>query len=238
MSPQSTWEPMIAEKIVHRIAENVTNDQNHGPLLVGIVGIPGSGKTTSSQMLSQILTSSKIGNIIIPMDGYHYPLSRLQTFDDPADAIYRRGAPDTFDSKSLKQDLMKIKHGNDKDMNNNDDNAIVRIPGFDHSKGDPEPDLHIFRRCNHSVVICEGLYLLHNGDGWSDNGIQDLFDITVFIDANVDVCVDRLKVRNLCIPGYTQEEILIRCEQVDRVNAMTVLQCREKADFVVKSVAL
>ena len=31
------------------------------------------------------------------------------------------------------------------------------IPGFDHAKGDPEPDAHAFDRNQHQVVIGEGL---------------------------------------------------------------------------------
>jgi hypothetical protein len=65
-----------------------------------------------------------------------------------------------------------------------------------------------------------------------------LLELTVFIDADVDICVQRLKIRNLCIPGYTKEEIELRCDAVDRVNAMTVLSSRGRATLIVSSAAL
>ena len=36
---------------------------------------------------------------------------------------------------------------------------------------------------------------------------------------DVDQCIERLKERNKCIPGYTPEEIEARCDDVDRKNA-------------------
>lgn len=168
---------------------------------------------------------------------YHYPLQTLRSspslFNDPDDAVYRRGAPDTFDAQALKHDLRRIRLEDEDDTGADD---ILYIPGFDHAKGDPEPDVYKFDRNLHSVVICEGLYLLHSNHGWE--GISDLFDMTIYIHADVDMCVDRLKVRNLCIPGYTKEEIEERCDAVDRANAMTVLGSKNGADFVVDSVAL
>lgn len=88
--------------------------------------------------------------MICPHDGYHYPLEQLKQFPNPDDMIYRRGAPDTFDPQALHRDLERIRHGND-------DSMIIMVPGFDHAKGDPEPDSHVFDRSKHSVVICEGL---------------------------------------------------------------------------------
>lgn len=216
-----TWERSISSDIRHRM---VSKSSGETPFMIAIAGIPGSGKSTSSHILSEILKNDfHITNVVIPMDGYHYPLAVLQTFDNSADVIYRRGAEDTFDSDALFQTLLKIKFGSEEK---------VHIPGFDHAKGDPERDAYTYQRSEHSAVICEGLYLLH----WHQ--IREIFDYTMFIDADVDTCISRLKIRNQCIPGYTKEEIEIRCEEVDRVNAMVVLKSKDYANRVVKSVAL
>jgi Phosphoribulokinase / Uridine kinase family len=176
--------------------------------------------------------------MVMPMDGFHLPLSKLKEFPNAEDAIYRRGAPDTFDTTALKHALARIASGAE---------PRVAIPGFDHAVGDPTPDQHTFQRDEHRIVLCEGLYLLHDDDGWED--IKSFFDWTIYIDADVDLCVDRVKERNKCIPvsstsaiwhsyigirsggsnmfvasflqGYTPEEIEIRCDRVDRVNAET-----------------
>ena len=50
------------------------------------------------------------------MDGYHFSIAQLKTKENPEDVIYRRGAPDTFDANSLRRDLSKIRHGDEKQV--------------------------------------------------------------------------------------------------------------------------
>lgn len=194
------------------------------PLMVSVTGIPGSGKSTSARILTQGL--SDVGCVTMPHDGYHIPKQDLMSLPDSIDKLYRRGAPDTFDPRSLLRDLRRIRDGNER---------AVKIPGFDHARGDPDLNAHTFSRDQHRVVICEGLYLLHSDDGW--NGVKNMFDLSIFVDADLDACMDRLKIRNLCIPGYTPDEIVQRVDAVDRVNAETVILSRSRATIVVQSVA-
>eukprot|EP00980_Cylindrotheca_fusiformis_P003361 scaffold747_cov120-Cylindrotheca_fusiformis.AAC.17 len=223
-----SWEPRIAKKIreleLEKMVKGFKRDDDtvqSTPFMVGVVGIPGSGKSTSSEILSSILSNS----IVMPMDGYHLPMAELEKLPNATDAIYRRGAPDTFDPKRLEKDLQRIIHGNEPE---------VSIPGFDHAKGDPVPDQHRFVRDEHSIVICEGIYILHQGDGWEN--IKNYFDYVIYITIDVDTCIARLKARNKCIPGYTAEEIEIRCEVVDRANAEIVAKSRPLASEEVKPI--
>lgn len=215
-----TWEPAFAAEIIQKLSEPTAYSDT--PYMIAVVGIPGSGKTTSSTILTELLSS--VGIALVPFDGYHYPISELKKFPNPEDVIYRRGASDTFDVDSLKNDLRSIRYGESK---------VVKVPGFDHGIGDPEPDAHFFDREKHRVVIVEGLYLLHNDAGWEE--VACLFDYKIYVDADIDICMERVKIRNACIPGYTPEEISVRCDAVDRVNAMTVAKSKRRADRVVMS---
>lgn len=47
-----------------------------------------------------------------------------------------------------------------------------------------------------------------------------------------------VKIRNKCIPGYTEAEIFKRVDEVDRVNAEKVEESKVFADHVVKSGAV
>jgi pantothenate kinase len=236
---EESWEPKVAERIrdmvlaKERGGEEKKNDDDlplkYPYCMVALCGIPGSGKTISSFILANKLESYGIESTVLPMDGYHHFLDFLRSFPDPEDAIYRRGAPDTFDPQALLRDLAYIK-GTDGTPNGLD---VVHLPGFDHAKGDPEPNKHIFDRSKHKVVICEGLYLLHDADGWED--VRSFFDLKIFMEADVDNCIERLKIRNQCIPGYSPSEIALRCEKVDRANALLALESKKYADLVVRS---
>ena len=193
------------------------------PFMVGVCGIPGSGKSCSSEMLTANLQD--VGCTLLPADGYHYYKKDLESKENGVDLLWRRGAPDTFDAQALYNDLRAIRNGVDEEC--------ILVPGFCHSDGDPTPNAHCFNRFEHKVVVCEGLYLLHEGDGFDK--VRDLFDMTIFVDACIDRCMDRLKIRNRCIPGYTPEEIAHRVDAVDRINAQTVHRSSNRADLVVAS---
>ena len=226
-----TWEAEVEQTIRRAVMEQLHRAETPSealmcrkPYMVAVVGIPGSGKSTSCSILTGLLRD--IGCLLMPFDGYHYSISQLKLMNNPDDLIYRRGAPDTFDVESLKRDLELIRSG---------DVREVKVPGFDHAAGDPEPEAHTFDREQHRVVITEGLYLLHDQAGWEE--VKNFFDLTIYVHADVDVCVERLKDRNKCIPGYTPEEIEVRCELVDRVNAEVVHKSLARADLVVQSAA-
>lgn len=216
-----TWEPDMAEAIKETLATG--NRADGQPYMIAVIGNPGSGKTTSCFSLSDLVD----GCFVLPFDGYHLSMAELEQLPNAKDLIYRRGAPDTFDPARLAKDLDRIRDGAGE--------AIVKIPGFDHSLGDPEADAHQFDRNQHKVVLCEGLYLLHDDDRW--NSLKERFDMSIFVEANVDVCVERLKIRNQCIPGYTEEEIVARVDSVDRVNAETVESSKQYATKCVESAA-
>ena len=173
-------------------------------------------------MLKDLL--SDVGCMVLPFDGYHWPLEYLKSLPDANDIIYRRGAPDTFDAISLKTDLERIKDS---------DETVISLPDFDHATADPQHNVHTFCRESTNILLCEGLYLLAEHDGFAP--VKDLFDVSIFVDADVDVCVDRLKRRNTCIPGYTPEEIQLRVEQVDRENANIVARTKKNANIVVNA---
>jgi len=230
---QITWELEARQRILRLLREHTPaarsssskNDdpQQHRPLMIAVAGIPGSGKSTSAEILASLLPRC----LCMPFDGYHYSLAELQARQSADDLIWRRGAPDTFDAAKLVADLHRIRWG---------DEDAISLPGFDHAKGDPEPNRHCFHRQQHEIVITEGLYLLHDQDGWEH--VRDCFDLTIFVDADANLCLQRLKRRNRAIPGYTADEIARRVDTVDRVNAETVARSsRRRADWVVPAAA-
>eukprot|EP00928_Gymnodinium_smaydae_P001543 TRINITY_DN10560_c0_g2_i1.p1 TRINITY_DN10560_c0_g2~~TRINITY_DN10560_c0_g2_i1.p1 ORF type:complete len:597 (+),score=71.28 TRINITY_DN10560_c0_g2_i1:182-1792(+) len=201
-----TWEIEYAREIRAKAALL----PSERPFLVALAGMPGSGKSTSSRILRKLLGERCI---VLGMDGFHVPLDDLRKRPDASEAIYRRGAPDTFDAFELERRLALVA----------DPRGPVEVewPGFDHEVGDPTPGSERFAREHHRIVIVEGLYLLLDEAPWCR--LRTLFDWCLYLDSDVDACIERVKERNKVIPGYTAEEIARRCEEVDRRNAMLVM---------------
>ena len=79
--------------------------------------------------------------------------------------------------------------------------------------------------------LVKGLYILRE-DWW----LLEFFDHKVFLDADIDLCIEALKERNKCIKGYTEEEVATRCEVVDRKNAEVAAETKANANIVVAGV--
>jgi hypothetical protein len=75
------------------------------------------------------------------------------------------------------------------------------------------------------------LYLLLDTHGFEH--AKDFFHTSFFLDADIDACLARLKIRNKVIPGYKPEEIDFRVDDVDRNNALLVQQSKARADHVI-----
>jgi pantothenate kinase len=141
------------------------------PLLVALVGVPGSGKSTAVQHVLQELRARN-GHLgsgwvsPLPMDGFHLPRSALDAMvrPDPATAHARRGSPFTFDASALRECLRVLATtrgagGGGGGGETASAAPLVVAPGFDHAEGDPVPGAHVIG-ANTRLVLAEGNYLL------------------------------------------------------------------------------
>lgn len=184
--------------------------QRPGAFLVGIAGIPGSGKTT----LSKALQAERPDIRVVPMDGYHIPRCRLD-----AEGLRRRGAQYTFDAAAFRSDMEKLRR----------DRCGV-FPAFDHAEKDPRPGA-IKVEPGTPLVIVEGIYVLMRA--WA---VESLLDLCVFVDCPLEQAIERLSRRHLAT-GLSDnlEAGRQRAMDNDRLNALDILAdgCRERANLVV-----
>ncbi len=180
--------------------------------MVGIAGVPGSGKSTFCSAIAARLPQA----VILPADGYHLPRSRLD-----AESLRRRGALHTFDADAFHADMQSLRRDH-----------CGNFPAFDHAEQDPRHGaIHV--AADAPLVIVEGIYVLMRS--WRS---EHLFDLRVFLDCDLDEMVDRLTVRHVeCGLAATPQAGRERTATSDRANADLILidGCRERADLILPS---
>lgn len=205
---------------VARLLDLLTRPAVSGRWLIGLSGLPGSGKsTTAVQWVRQVnLQSGTDVAAALGMDGFHLPKAALARFPQPTAALARRGAPWTFDPHGLRKHLVALRAG-----------QPLSWPGFEHAVGDPVADaLHVGPQTR--LVVVEGLYLLHTGHGWD---LADFFDEHWFLDVSMDVAMTRLTARHMSANGQTRAQAQARLDSNDRLNAAIAWRARNRADWLV-----
>ncbi|KAF3343478.1 60S ribosomal protein L15 [Verticillium dahliae VDG2] len=155
----------------HLLAEPSRNDPRQR-VLIALAGVPGSGKSTVATTLLEDLNRHGIRHVaVLPMDGFHYSRHVLSSFNDPALAFRRRGAPFTFDATGFLEIVKKLKQ---MPVTGCGEHAmIIGAPSFDHAEMDPVPN-SISLSSEARLVIIEGNYTLLNEAPWDQ--IADLVD--------------------------------------------------------------
>ena len=186
--------------------------------VVGIAGSPGAGKSTVGAALVDRLGPSAV---LLPMDGFHLPqaeLVRLGRRD-------RMGAPDTFDVDGFIATLEAVGAVGAASRNPNA-GVTVLAPGFDREIEEPVPDT-IAITPEFSTVVVEGNYLLQDSGGWER--VEPLLDVTVFVEVDHDVRVERLVARHVAF-GKSPAEARAWALGTDEANARVIEASAARAE--------
>ncbi len=195
-------------------------------LLIGIVGAPGSGKSTLCTAIVDELASgsSPIPTALVPMDGYHLA-QRVLDLLGIADI---KGAPETFDGAGYVALLKRLSSGPD-----GDGRQVVYAPEFRRAIEEPiagavpvTPDIE--------VVITEGNYLLATDPPW--NEINELLTESWYLDTPEELRVQRLVSRHVAFGRSPDVALLRSTTGPDGRNAAYVLDTRPRADLVLRPI--
>jgi len=154
------------------------------PLIIGVAGGTGSGKSTVARNVAQALQTESVA--FIDMDAYYLNFAHLSLAE-------RRKInwdhPDAFDWELLVGQLTRLAAG-----------ESVEKPVYDfvsHLRSDRTlvvPSAH--------VVVVDGILL------FSDARVRDLCDVKVFVDADPDIRLIRRIRRDMAKRGRPLDEIL------------------------------
>jgi len=154
------------------------------PLIIGIAGGSGSGKSTVARNVAQALRTESVA--FIDMDAYYLNFAHLP-IDERRKINWDH--PDAFDWRLLVEQLERLAAGEAVDkpvydyVTHTRSQSMVSVPPAD-------------------VVVIDGILL------FSDQRVRDLCDVKVFVDADADIRLIRRIRRDITKRGRPLEEVL------------------------------
>ena len=140
------------------------------PFVVAVAGSVAVGKSTIARLLRELMSrwpgTPRVE--LVTTDGFLYPNAELER----RGLMDRKGFPESYDRRALVRFLTDVKSGA----------AEARAPFYSHVRYDIVPDAHVTVR-RPDVVIVEGLNVLSPPPSPHDVAVSDLFDFSIYVDA-------------------------------------------------------
>ena len=141
------------------------------PFVVGVAGSVAVGKSTIARVLRELMSrwpgTPRVE--LVTTDGFLYPNAELER----RGIMHRKGFPESYDRRALVSFLTDVKSGA----------AEARAPFYSHLRYDIVPDAVVTVR-RPDVVIVEGLNVLQPPPSPNDVAVADLFDFSIYVDAD------------------------------------------------------
>ncbi len=180
------------------------------PLIIGIAGGAGSGKSTISEKLKSINGENKVQ--IIEQNSFVKDFSSMN-FDERKKLNFEH--PDSFDFDYLVRILKDLALGND-----------VSIPSFDFVTLERTDNFQTITPKD--IIIVEGSLILY------EKKLRDLFDIKVFIDTDSDIRLIRRIIRDTKEKSMPLEKIILEYISVVKpTNINFVDPTKRFADIII-----
>ena len=158
------------------------------PLIIGITGGSGSGKTTFIRELSERFAQEDI--CVISQDDYYFPRDRQQA---DSNGIKNFDRPKSIDKKAFHKDIQRLISGQQ-----------VEREEYTFNNEKATPDMLVFKPA--PILIVEGLFVFHY------KKIKQLLDLKVFLHAKENLKVIRRIKRDRVERNYPLDDVLYRYE--------------------------
>ncbi|WP_421799550.1 uridine kinase family protein [Haliscomenobacter sp.] len=184
----------------------------NSPLVIGITGGSGSGKTTFIKLLREPFQDNDV--CVISQDDYYKPRS-VQKKDEQG--VVNFDLPNSIDKKSFLLDIEKLLAG-----------QVVERVEYTFNNEQANPKTLVFKPA--PVIIVEGLFVFHY------RKINALLDLRVFLHAKENLKVIRRIRRDQMERNYPIDDVLYRYENHVMPSFEKYVQPHvEHADLVVNN---
>ncbi len=154
------------------------------PLVIGIAGGSGSGKTTVAQTILNRVGADRIA--FLQHDSYYKDLSGLPPTQH---AAVNFDHPDSLETELLIKHIISLRDG-----------KPVEVPIYDFSTDSRTSKT--FTISPHRVVIVEGILI------FAEPVLRELFDIKIFVDTDADLRFIRRLQRDITERGRSTESVI------------------------------
>ena len=154
------------------------------PLIIGIAGGSGSGKSTVARNVAELLTTSSVA--FIDMDAYYKNFTAL-SLDERRKLNWDH--PDAFDYDLLCSHLEALSQR--KPIDKPEYDFVTHLRREECTRIEPA-----------DVIVIDGILL------FVDNRVRDLCDVKVFVDADADIRLIRRIERDTHVRGRPLDEII------------------------------
>lgn len=154
------------------------------PVIIGVTGGSGSGKTTVSREIMEHLAGESV--IMLPQDAYYNDQSDM-SMDERKQVNYDH--PDAFDTKLLVMQLKQLVN-----------HQAIQKPVYDYVKYTRSSETVLVEPAD--VIIVEGVLL------FADPELRSMFDIKVYVDTDDDIRFIRRMQRDIVERGRSVDSVV------------------------------
>ncbi len=154
------------------------------PLVIGIAGGSGSGKTTVAQTILNRVGADRIA--FLQHDSYYKDLSGLPPTQH---AAVNFDHPDSLETKLLIEHIVSLRDG-----------RPVEVPIYDFATDSRTGKT--FTISPHRVIIVEGILI------FAEPALRELFDVKIFVDTDADLRFIRRLERDITERGRSTESVI------------------------------